>query len=148
MILDGPSFIEIYWFSPPGQFRKPGEASGVACGCININYGQVYKLLWRERWTPIKINWSRLQGATSWTFGSLVWRKYFTYHLHFNFPLAPITASNPVSKQTLSRYKLVTPDWHLTAQFSMRRLCPDNLSPGSCECSYLLATCKAILGQS
>lgn len=56
-----------------------------------------------KRWTPIKINWSRLQGATSWTFGSLVWQKYFTYHLHFNFPLAPITASNPVSKQTLSR---------------------------------------------
>lgn len=50
MILDGPSFIEIYWFSPPGQFRKPGgEAGGVACGCININYGQVYKLLWREK---------------------------------------------------------------------------------------------------
>ena len=37
--------------SLPGQFRKSTivEASGVECGCININYNQVYKLLWREK---------------------------------------------------------------------------------------------------
>ena len=67
-----------------------------------------------KRWTPIKINWSRLQGPTSWTFGSLVWQKHFTYHLHFNFPPAPVT---PVI-QSLNKHYLdnasATELWRLT----------------------------------